>query len=115
MKSTLQQILKILDHYKKSEADIYEPYLSPCLASDHSNLPPALIITAEYDPLIDEGRAYAEYMKAAGNEVQYSEYKGMIHSFFVMPRINKASLEAHDEVRRTLKKAFEKAERQTLV
>jgi acetyl esterase len=55
--------------------------LSPLRADDFSNLPPAHIVTAEFDPLRDEGSAYADQLRAAGVEVTHIDYEGMIHGF----------------------------------
>ncbi|MDE2052379.1 MAG: alpha/beta hydrolase fold domain-containing protein [Gammaproteobacteria bacterium] len=54
------------------------------LAADHSRLPPALIVTAELDPLRDEGRRYAEALANCGTPVTYQCEKGMIHGFVGM-------------------------------
>jgi len=56
---------------------------SPLLAKSHASLPPAFVITAGYDPLLDEGRAYAERLKAAGVDVAYREYADMVHGFIL--------------------------------
>lgn len=68
--------------YIESDADLINPYAAPLEASDHSNLPPALIITAGYDPLRDEGKAYADQLSQAGVSSEYECYSGMIHGFF---------------------------------
>jgi acetyl esterase len=58
-----------------------DPRVSPLLADDLAALPPALLVTAGFDPLRDEGRQYAEALRAAGNTVDAREYGSMIHAF----------------------------------
>jgi acetyl esterase len=64
-----------------SGVDAADPRVSPLLADDLSGLPPAILITAGFDPLRDEGRQYAEALRAAGNVVDEREYGSMIHAF----------------------------------
>jgi acetyl esterase len=70
------------DHYLRSMEDARDPHASPLLTLDLSELPPALIITAECDPLRDEGEAYAKRLANDGVAVTYTCYPGMIHPFF---------------------------------
>jgi len=71
-----------------------DPRLSPLRASDVSGLPPAYVVTAGFDPLRDEGKAYADKLDAAGVPVTYVNYPGMIHGFFslrgVIPKAREA-------------------------
>lgn len=97
-----------MNHYASSEEDKVNPLMSPLLTKDLSNLPPALVQTAQFDPLRDEGKEYAEKLKAAGNEVLYTNYEGLIHTYFTMPDLSKKCLAAHQEVAKVLKKAFKK-------
>ena len=79
---------------------------SPILTEDLSNLPPALIITAEYDTLRDEGEAYGEALRAAGNDVTIRRYDGMTHVFFQMWGVLDKAKEAMTETTTALRKAF---------
>jgi acetyl esterase len=68
-----------------------DPAVSPLKVDDLSRLPPALVVTADHDPLRDEGRAYAGHLIAAGNGVCYEEWRGTIHGFMIMDRTTTAS------------------------
>jgi hypothetical protein len=70
--------------YITSEVHRGNPYLYPMKARDHAGLPPATVLTAEFDPLRDEGLAYAERLAEAGVRVTQENYEGMIHGFFGM-------------------------------
>ena len=72
------------DHYLPSDEAGQEAYASPLQASDLSGLAPALVQTAEYDPLRDEGEAYAAALEAAGTEVTVHRYDGVVHDPFMM-------------------------------
>lgn len=70
--------------YARDEADTADWRFSPLRAADHSGLPPAVVVTAEYDPLRDQGAAYAEKLRAAGVAVEYDCAEGIIHGYFGM-------------------------------
>lgn len=67
-----------------TEIDLDNPRLSPLRATDFSGLPPAHIHTAEFDPLRDEGEAYAQALRHAGVGARYTCHAGMIHHFYAM-------------------------------
>ncbi len=71
-------------HYLEKAADGDEVYASPLRAKDLSGLPPATVITAEHDPLRDEGELYAKRLIESGVETVLTRYSGMFHGFFAM-------------------------------
>ena len=81
---------------------------SPLLASSLAELPPAFVLTAGYDPLVDEGRAYAERLAAAGVETAYREYPDMVHGFVLFGGVVDAANAAVAECCQRLRSAFEK-------
>jgi acetyl esterase len=72
------------DHYLPSPEAGLSPWASPLLACDFAGLPPALIVTAEFDPLRDEGESYGAALRAANVPVQLIRLEGMIHACFQM-------------------------------
>jgi acetyl esterase len=74
-------------HYLASEADRTNPYACPAYAKTLRGLPPALVITAEFDPLRDEGEAYAARLREDGVSTTLKRYDGVTHGFFGMPAL----------------------------
>ena len=93
-------------HYLESDADGAHPHASPLRAAHLAGLPPATVLTAEYDPLRDEGRAYAQRLAAAGVPTQYTNYDGVFHGFFGMTAQLPRARQAVDETCAALRKAF---------
>ena len=75
------------NNYLSGSADRDDPRASPLLAESHAQLPAALVLTAGYDPLRDEGRQYADALSAAGVPCQYVCFERQIHGFITMGRI----------------------------
>ena len=90
-------MLWFIDHYLRGPEDARDPLCSPLLASSFDALPPALVVTAEFDPLRDEGEAYAEKLRAAGVAVTFHRYDGMVHGFFQMSGLLDAARASMDE------------------
>ena len=88
-------------------ADRHDPKASPLRARDLSNLPPALIVTAEFDPLRDQGRDYADALTAAGTKARNITYPGQIHTSFTAVGAILSANEAREEMASTLRKFFE--------
>ena len=80
--------------------------MSPLLATDHSRLPPALVLTAEFDPIRDEGEAYAGLLAGAGVPTDSIRYDGMIHGFFGMHTSVDAARRAVDHAGASLRAAL---------
>jgi acetyl esterase len=79
------------------------PAVSPCYEAEFGGLAPAFILTAQFDPLLDDGIKYCEQLKAAGNAVKYKEYPGLIHGFISIPGIDPEAMKAFDDIRDFLK------------
>ncbi|WP_405062085.1 alpha/beta hydrolase [Kribbella sp. NBC_01505] len=94
------------NHYLTDSLDGLDPLASPLLAESHADLPPALVITAEYDPLRDEGEFYAEKLHAAGVPTTLSRYDGMVHGFFAMAGILDGGRRATAEAAAWLSRTF---------
>ena len=84
-------------HYLGDPGQGGDPRVSPLRASDLSGLPPAFVLTAQYDPLRDQGIAYADALRAAGNGVEMTMYEGLFHGFFSMFDLIEAGKAAFDD------------------
>jgi len=93
--------------YLNDESEKADPVAAPLLAEDLSGLPPALVLVAGYDPLFDEGIAYAEKLKAAGVPVTLRNYEDQIHGFWTMGGRVDAATGAQAEASAALWQAFE--------
>lgn len=82
---TKDDMIWFMNHYLNNADEKTNPLASPLLAKDLSGLPPALVITAQYDPLRDEGELYGRKLREAGVPVTISRYDGVIHGFVGMP------------------------------
>lgn len=95
------------DQYVADPYDLRNAYLAPLQARDLSDLPPATIVTAEFDPLRDEGRAYAKRLSAAGVDVEHEEFEGMIHAFVNLFEVIDRANDAIDLVTDRLTDSFD--------
>nr|AMK51986.1 alpha/beta hydrolase fold carboxyl esterase [uncultured bacterium] len=95
-------------HYLKKAEDWDNLLASPLLNDDLAGLAPAYVVTAGFDPLRDEGRAYADKLKAAGVPVEYVCYEGQIHGFASMAGALDEARSFLDEAAKVLRKAFNK-------
>ena len=94
------------DHYLNEPADAANAYAAPSQAKDLTGLPAATVLTAEFDPLRDEGEAYAAKLRAAGVNTVCTRYDGMIHGFFTMANALEDGRRAVAEAGQSLRTAF---------
>jgi acetyl esterase len=96
------------DSYVPEARDRKNPHVSPLLADSLKGLPPAIVVTAGFDVLRDEGVAYAEKLEAAGVATIAAHYPSMIHGFVAMDRLFGEAEDAIDEAAAALSEAFER-------
>ena len=94
------------DHYCPDPASRSHPYASLLKAKDHTGLPPVLVMTAEFDPLRDEGNLYAETLAAAGTQAEAICCDGLVHDFLATARRFKAGRAAFETACRALSGAL---------
>ncbi|MEZ4295876.1 MAG: alpha/beta hydrolase [Polyangiaceae bacterium] len=95
---TRKSIDWFLGSYMPPGVDLRHPRASPLYTESLAGLPPAFVLTAGFDPLRDEGRAYAEAMQVAGVTTQYRCYEGLVHGFFSMSDGIGAARVAFDDI-----------------
>ena len=103
---TKNSMIYFRGHYLAREEDWQDWRASPLLAKSLAGLPPAYVITAGFDPLLDEGRAYSEKLKKDGVPTQYREYPDMVHGFVTMGRVLDTANAALADCAQALKKSW---------
>jgi acetyl esterase len=93
-----------MDNYIPDHEDRKSPLASPMLRESFRGLPPALVISAEFDPLVDENEAYAERLKSACVPTDYVCFPGMIHPFFTLGGVVEDSAKAEALIAVAMKK-----------
>jgi acetyl esterase len=82
------------DQYLQGDSHDQNPYAIPARAASLKDVAPAIIVTAEYDPLLSDSEQYVELLKASGVDVRYREFKGMIHGFFSNLAVTPTAMDA---------------------
>ena len=93
---TIKKITEYMEMYVPNEEDRKSPYVAPLMANDLSNQPDTLVITAEFDPLRDEGEEYGRALKRAGNNVQIRRILESVHGFITYPPYVEPLSEAYE-------------------
>jgi acetyl esterase len=101
---TTQAMKWFWEQYLQGSEHDNNPYAVPMSAKDLSDVAPAIILTAQYDPLLSDGEEYAALLRRDGVPVLYKQYDGMIHGFFTNMAVTPRSQEAIDFVADELKK-----------
>jgi acetyl esterase len=103
---TKRAMLYFRGHYLPRAEDWRDWRASPLLAKSLANLPPAFVLTAGYDPLVDEGKAYADRLAREGVKTEYRNYADMIHGFITMGRVLDTANAALTDCARALRDAW---------
>lgn len=103
---TAESMAWFIDHWLSSRELLRDPRVSPHFEESFADLPPALVVTAGFDPLRDEGRRYAERLREAGNQAELLEAKGMVHGFINMGAVVRAADRVIDDVAVRLRRAL---------
>jgi acetyl esterase len=103
---TKKSMIYFRGHYLPRRADWLDWRASPLLAKSLARLPPAFVMTAGFDPLLDEGRAYAERLKKEGVPAEYREYPDMVHGFITMGRVLDTANTALADCAQALRRAW---------
>jgi acetyl esterase len=103
---TKRSMLYFRGHYLPDPKDWLDWRASPALAKSLKGLPPAYVLTAGFDPLLDEGREYAERMRKEGVPVEYKNYPDMVHGFITMGRVLDTANSALADCAAALKRAW---------
>ncbi|WP_089103862.1 alpha/beta hydrolase [Streptomyces hyaluromycini] len=93
-------------HYLNDPSEGTNPWVSPLRAQDLSGLPRTLVVTAQYDPLRDDGRLYAERLAAAGTPTRHDDYSGVIHAFYLMWGVLDAGRQLRREIAEEVREAL---------
>jgi len=96
-------------HYEGTPEDHKNPYFNPICSENLADLPEATVLTAEFDPLRDEGEAYAHRLLEAGTPCDLVRYDGVIHGFFGMHDVLPKARDAVDRAAGNLRRAFQTA------
>jgi acetyl esterase len=94
------------DHYARTEGDVADWRMSPLRVTDFAGVAPATVLTAEFDPLRDQGEAYGHRLRAAGVPTEIMRADGVFHGYFGMQKFLPPAKEPWDVAVRALRSAF---------
>lgn len=107
---TAEDLVWFVKHYVENEFDAHNPLAFPLQARDLSDLPPAFVLTGGFDPLRDEGIAYADRLRESGVTVEHTNYESMIHGFLNMEAIIDRTHDGIDEIAAYLRRELAESE-----
>ena len=96
---TKETVFWFQKQYTPHKEDQCLPSVSPCYETDFTGLAPAFVLTAEFDPLLDDGFKYYTQLKNADNKAKYQEYPGLVHGFFSIPGVDVNALKAYTDIK----------------